>query len=444
MADIIWYVDRNKQTGGTHAVPIQENRTEEKEKESSPEPQEKENTGKGFDAGICGTCRQGMSAHPLRYEIGPIRPPNEAYSLLIRFTRNCTWNKCLFCQTYKGKRFEKRTLEDIRSDIDTVREIRDDIRELSWKKGFGGKITDALVEGVFDSHIINEGYKSVAVWMYFGCKNVFIQDANSPAMKADVFIDALKYLKEVFPTIDRVTSYARARTIARSVSLENLKKMKDAGLTRLHVGLESGNEQLLDYMHKGATRDDHILCGKKVKDAGIELSEYVVLGLGGTKWWREHALDTADLLNKIDPDFIRFRTLKVLRTMPLYQKLEKKDFLLPDEEDILREERLLIENLTGITSYVKSDHILNLLEEIDGRLPSDKQRFLDTIDRYFSLSEEERLVYRFGRRSGIYRRLDELSDELTSFRIKKSIREMEEKEPGSVEKTISLLLENYI
>jgi radical SAM superfamily enzyme YgiQ (UPF0313 family) len=385
-----------------------------------------------------------MSERPLRYEIGPIRPPNEAYSLLIRFTRNCTWNKCLFCQTYKGKRFEKRTLEDIKSDIDTIKAIRDDIKELSWKKGFGGKITDSLVEGVFDSHIINEGYKSVAVWMYFGCRNVFIQDANSLAMKPDIFIDALKYLKETFPTIDRVTSYARARTVARNVSSENLKKMKDAGLTRLHVGLESGNEELLNYMQKGATREDHVLCGKKVKDAGIELSEYVVLGLGGKKWWREHALETAGLLNRIDPDFIRFRTLKVLKTMPLYQKLEAGEFLLPDEEDILREERLLIENLEGITSNIKSDHILNLLEEIDGRLPSDKKKFLETIDRYFSLPDEQRLIFRFGRRSGIYRKLDELGDELTSFRIKKSIREMEEKEPGSVEKAISLLLENYI
>lgn len=432
------------QTGGIHAVSVKENRIEKKEKESSSESEEKESYVKGFNPGICRACRQGMSGRPLRYEIGPIRPPNEAYSLLIRFTRNCTWNKCLFCQTYKGKRFEKRSLEDIRSDIDTIKAIRDDIKDLSWKKGFGGKITDALVESVFDSHIINEGYKSVAVWMYFGCKNVFIQDANSLAMKADVFVDALKYLKEQFPTIDRVTSYARARTVARNVSPENLKKMKDAGLTRLHVGLESGNEELLRYMNKGATRDDHILCGRKVKDAGIELSEYVVLGLGGKKWSKEHALDTADLLNKIDPDFIRFRTLKVLRTMPLFQKLEDNDFLLPDEEDVLREERLLIEHLSGITSYVKSDHILNLLEEIDGRLPPDKKKFLDTIDRYFSLSDEERLVYRFGRRSGIYRRLDELSDELTLFRIKKSIREMEEKEPGSVEKTISLLLENYI
>ncbi|MDD3845814.1 MAG: radical SAM protein [Syntrophorhabdaceae bacterium] len=380
----------------------------------------------------------------LRYEIGPIRPPNEAYSLLVRFTRNCPWNKCLFCQVYKGKRFEKRSLDEIKSDIDTIKSIHDDIRELSRERGFSGKITDSLVEEVFDSHVINESYKSVAVWMYFGCKNVFIQDANSPVMKADVFIDALRYLKGTFPSIDRVTSYARSRTIARSISAENLKEMKEAGLTRLHVGLESGHDPLLQYMNKGTTRDDHILCGRKVKDAGIELSEYVVLGMGGRKWWREHALDTADVLNHIDPDYIRFRTLKVLRTMPLYEKLETGDFLLPDEEDILREERLLIESLEGIDSYIKSDHILNLLEEIDGRLPLDKKRFLETIDRYFGLSYEQRLVYRFGRRSGVYRSLDDLGDELTGFRIKKSIREMEEKEPGSVEKAISLFLENYI
>ena len=385
-----------------------------------------------------------MSSRSLRYEIGPIRPPNEAYSLLVRFTRNCSWNKCAFCQLYKGKRFEKRTIEEIRSDIDTIKAIHDDIKGLSVKKGFSGRITDSLVEGIFDSHIINESYKSVAVWMYFGCKNVFIQDANSLAMKPEVMMEALRYLRETFPSIDRVTSYARSRTIAKGVKAENLRKMKEAGLTRLHVGLESGNDALLKYMNKGVTREEHILCGKKVKEAGIELSEYVVLGMGGKKWWREHAIDTAAALNAIDPDFIRFRTLKLLRTMPLYEKMESGDFLLPDEEDILREERLLIENLEGITSYVKSDHILNLLEEIDGRMPSDKKKFLGTIDRYFGLAQEERLVYRFGRRSGIYRSLDDLRDELTFYRIKKSIREMEAKEPGSVEKTISLLLENYI
>jgi radical SAM superfamily enzyme YgiQ (UPF0313 family) len=280
--------------------------------------------------------------------------------------------------------------------------------------------------------------------MYFGSKNVFIQDANSLVMNPGVFVEALTYLKKTFPTINRVTSYARSGTIAKKLSLDNLRNMKDAGLTRLHIGLESGSDMLMDYMSKGVTKAEHIECGRKIKESGIELSEYVMLGLGGKKWWKEHAIETADALNEINPDFIRFRTLMVLKNMPLYEKLTNGDFILSAEEDILREERLLIENLDGITSWIKSDHVLNLLEEVDGKFPADKEKMLMIIDRYFALTEEERVVYRFGRRSGIYRSTDDLQDELTYFKMKKTIREMESKEPGSVEKTISLLLENYI
>ncbi len=385
-----------------------------------------------------------MSNKSLRYEIGPIRPPNEAYSLLIRFTRNCSWNRCAFCHIYKERKFEKRKLEDIIADIDTVKAICDDIERTSLEKGYGGRITESFVEDIFSSYIINECYKSVAVWMYFGGKNVFIQDANSLAMNPGVFIEALAYLKKTFPTINRVTSYARSSTLAKKISLDDLKNMKNEGLTRLHIGLESGSNMLLHYMNKGVTKEEHIECGRKIKESGIELSEYVMLGLGGKKWWEEHAIETADALNKIDPDFIRFRTLKVLKNMPLYEKLAKGDFILPTEEDILQEERLLIENLDDITSWIKSDHILNLLEEVDGRLPVDKGKMLRAIDQYFALNDEERFVYRFGRRSGIYRSTDDLQDELTYFKMKKTIKEMEDKEPGSVEKTISLLLENYI
>jgi radical SAM superfamily enzyme YgiQ (UPF0313 family) len=385
-----------------------------------------------------------MSNKSLRYEIGPIRPPNEAYSLLVRFTRNCPWNKCAFCHIYKERKFEKRKLDDILADIDTIKAICDNVVQTSLEKGYGGRITESFVEDIFSSYIINECYKSVAVWMYFGSKNVFIQDANSLAMNPAVFIEALAYLKKTFPTINRVTSYARSGTIAKKLSIDDLKNMRDNGLTRLHIGLESGSDMLMHYMNKGVTKEEHIECGKKVKESGIELSEYVVLGLGGKKWWKEHAVETADALNKIDPDFVRFRTLKVLKNMPLYEKLATGDFVLPTEEDVLQEERFLIENLDGITSWIKSDHVLNLLEEVDGRLPGDKEKMLQVIDRYFALSDEERFVYRFGRRSGIYRSTDDLQDELTYFKMKKTIKEMEAKEPGSVEKTISLLLENYI
>lgn len=380
----------------------------------------------------------------MRYEIGPIRPPNEAYSLLVRFTRNCPWGKCAFCGSYKQKRFEKRSVAEIKEDIDLIRNIRDEIVSLSCEKGFGGAIHDSLIDLIFSTPSYNECFKSVAIWLYFGGKNVFIQDANSLVMKSDDFIDALLYLKEQFPSINRVTSYARSRTIAKRLTVADLTRMREAGLTRLHIGLETGSDFLLKYINKGVTKAEHIEGGRKVKESGIELSEYVVLGLGGKKWWKEHAADTADALNRIDPDFIRFRTLKVLRDMPLYRKVETGDFTVLHEEEVLLEEKFLIEKLEGITSHVKSDHILNLLEDVDGKLPEDKERILAVIDDYFSLNDEQRLVYRFGRRAGMYRSLGDLQDELTYFRIKKAIREIEEKEPGSVEKTLSLLLENYI
>lgn len=383
-------------------------------------------------------------SNALRYEIGPIRPPNEAYSLLVRFTRNCPWNRCLFCHTYKGRKFNKRPVDEIKRDIDTIKRIQDDISALSWRLGFAGKVTEELLERIFSEGQYNECYRSVALWMYLGGKNVFIQDADSLIMGVDDFIEALKYLKETLPSIERVTTYARSKTIAKRVSEDDLKSLKGAGLTRIHIGLESGSDHLLKYMQKGVTKEEHIISGRKVMESGIELSEYVVLGMGGRRWWREHAIETADVLNKINPDFIRFRTLKVTVDMPLFERLEKGEFVLSNEEEIVHEERLLIENLENITSYIKSDHILNLLEEVEGRLPDDKERMLSVIDSFLSLSPEEKIVFRFGRRAGIYRSLHDLKDELTYFKIKKQIKEMESKEPGSVEKTLSLFLDNYI
>jgi hypothetical protein len=133
-----------------------------------------------------------------------------------------------------------------------------------------------------------------------------------------------------------------------------------------------------------------------------------------------------------------------LKDMLLYKNFENGDFQLPTDQEILLEEKMLIENLEGIGSHVKSDHILNLLEEVDGKLPEEKEKMLSVIGTFLSLNDEQRLVFRFGRRAGIYRSLNDLNDELTYFKIKKQIREMEEKEPGSTEKTLSLLLENYI
>ncbi len=378
-----------------------------------------------------------MKGKELSYEIGPIRPPSEAYSLLVRFTRNCPWNRCAFCNLYKRTRFQKRTIEEIKQDIDTIKGIHDHIRDMSLARGWGGRTTRSLAQEICSNSAMNECYRSVAVWMYFGGKNVFIQDAHSLAMNPGSFLECLMYLKETFPRIDRITSYARARTISERLSVEDLVKMRRAGLTRLHIGFESGSDKVLAFMKKGVTKAQQIECGQKVKASGIELSEYVILGLGGKTWREEHAWESAYAINRIDPDYIRMRTLEVSKHMPLYEKIRSGEFLIPDPEGLLHEERLFIESLMDISSIVKSDHIGNLLEEVDGRLPGDKGKILSVIDRYFELNEEERGVFRFGRRLGALRSTDDLCDMSLYDRIKKTMEEMESKAPGSVEKAVS-------
>ena len=172
--------------------------------------------------------------------------------------------------------------------------------------------------------------------------------------------------------------------------MEELRDLYQAGLSRIHIGLETGYDPLLEYIQKGVTAQEHIDAGRKVKESGISLSEYVVLGLGGKGMWREHALETAKVLNQIDPDFIRVRTLKVLKTMALYRKMEKGEFILLSDDEVVIEERLLIETLEGITSTFVSDHILNLLEEVEGKLPEEKGKMLAVIDRYLALPQEEK------------------------------------------------------
>ena len=254
-----------------------------------------------------------------------------------------------------------------------------------------------------------EGFRSIILWLYAGGKTVFLQDANSLVLKTEELVDILRYLRERFPSIERITTYARAKTVAKK-TLEELCDLGRLGLSRIHIGLETGCDRLLEYIQKGVTAQEHIEAGRKVKEAGISLSEYVMPGLGGKGMWREHATETAKVLNQIDPDFIRVRTLKVLRSMPLYQKIETGEFVPLTDDEIVVEERLLIQTLEGIHSTFASDHILNLLEEVEGRFPEDKEKMLAVIDRYLALPVREKANFRLGRRAGVYRSLDDLSN----------------------------------
>jgi len=341
------------------------------------------------------------------FELGPIRPPSEAYSLLIRVTRNCPWNRCQFCSLYKGERFELRSMEEIKQDIRGAQVIQDEIKALAWKSGHGDNLKE--VAGMMFNNPPNDTYRNVALWLYADGKSAFLQDANTLIMRTNELVEVIKFLKETFPSIDRITSYARSKTTAKK-TLEELVALREAGLSRIHIGLESGYDPVLQFMDKGVTAAEHIAGSKKVVESGISLSEYVVLGLGGKKMWREHAIHTAKVLNEINPDFIRIRTLAINKRMPLWNEVESGNFVRQTDEEIVEEEKLLIEHLECSSNFV-SDHVTNLLQEIEGKLPQDKEKMLAIINRFQSLVPEERANFRLGRRIGVYNQLDDLADE---------------------------------
>jgi hypothetical protein len=385
------------------------------------------------------------------YEMGPIRPPSEAQSLLIRVTRNCPWNKCEFCHTYKGNTFSFRPVEEIKKDIDTIKEIVDEIRQESWRLGFAGEINQQLLRS-FLNRPGRQGhdFQSVIGWLYYGGAQVFLQDANSVMVKTEDLVEILRYLKGKFPFIQRITSYGRAKTLAKK-TVEELKALHQVGLSRIHIGMETGYDPLLQYMKKGVTAQEQVQAGRNVVASGISLSEYVMPGLGGTRWWREHAVETARVLNQIDPDFIRLRTLYVRNNMPLYSKVESGEFIRPSDDQIASEIKLFIETLDGIQSTVVSDHILNLLEAVQGKLPEDREKMLEVINRYLALPDEERLVYRVGRRLGYYRSPDDMQDLSLRRRIERMFNEVRASHqeegtllPEEAEKEIYRLMEDYI
>ncbi|MEW6672210.1 MAG: radical SAM protein [Thermodesulfobacteriota bacterium] len=386
-----------------------------------------------------------MKQNPINFEQGPIRPPNEAKSLLLRLTRNCPWNRCLFCPVYKGRKFSLRSVEEIKEDIRAARNIADDIKALSWKLGFSGDVTDAVVSAVLNDPGSSESSRSVAVWLYYGTDACFLQDADNLIMRTEDLLSVLKFLKEKFPQITRITTYSRSRTVIRK-SLDALRQIRAAGLDRVHIGLESGHDPLLRLMKKGITGAQHIEAGRKLLEAGLELSEYVMPGLGGREMWREHALATARVLSQINPHFIRLRSLRVPERVPLYRHLQNGGFRMQTDDLLAEEIKRFIENLNGITSTVTSDHIMNLLEEVSGRLPEDKERMLAVVNKYQLLSETDRLIYRVGRRGGAYRSTDDLTQDPQTYRkIHALIEDVRSREGAQgIEDLITGLVDQYL
>jgi radical SAM superfamily enzyme YgiQ (UPF0313 family) len=338
------------------------------------------------------------------FELGPIRPPSEAHSLLIRATRNCPWNRCGFCTVFKGEKFELRSVRDIQSDIDTAREIADGIEALAWRTGFGESHRQVAAL-VHDNLQHNAAVRNVALWLYGGGASAFLQDANSIIMSTPDLLRVVSHLTQTFPDLQRITSYGRSRNAAKKSS-EEFTQLREAGLSRIHIGLESGCDEVLDHVQKGCTADHHIEGGRAVVEAGIELSEYVMPGLGGRKWSGSHVRETARVLNEIDPDFIRIRSFQAYEAMPMWQQIEDGGFELLREDEVVEEIGAVIERLE-CNSVVKSDHMMNILMDVEGKLPEDKEKMLAPIHTFASLPEREKLDFMVGRRLGWYRNLDD-------------------------------------
>lgn len=349
------------------------------------------------------------------FRIGPIRPPSEANSLLLQVTNGCTWNRCKFCQLYRHTKFRAYSADSIKADIDNMVKLAERIRRYRTE-GPGVNATSGTAGGWDISGINHEimniasdeerqCYYMMANWLLSGGENVFLQDGNTTVLSSGRLTDVLKYLREAFPSIRRITSYGRAENLSK-VSAEEFAELKAAGLDRIHSGYESGSDEVLKLINKGTTQEQEIIAGRNIKKGGIELSVYFMPGVGGKALSQENAEGMAYVLNQVNPDFIRIRTAAVKPGTELHEDFIAGKFRLASEDDKVGEIRRVIELSQGIETMLVSDHIVNLLQNVEGSLadakpPSelgDKARMLEMIDTYLNLSDEERRRYQFARR----------------------------------------------
>jgi hypothetical protein len=294
---------------------------------------------------------------------------------------------------YKAEKFSLRPLEEIKADIDAMAALAEKMRALSEAAGGpADRVTRDGVLALLNKEPALERHPGLAMlvhWLMAGGKTAFIQDANSLIMKTPDLVAALTHLKSTFPHIRRITTYARARTVAQKPAKE-LEAIRKAGLDRLHLGLETGDDDLLTFIKKGVTSEGQIKGGRKAVAAGFQVSEYWMPGLGGKEKTLDHARNTARVLNAIDPHYIRSRPFRAIPGTPLHQMVKEGKITMLSTREQLEELKVMIQDLE-ITGRVCFDHAMNhwqrpgggllLSHDYEGyRFPDEKQRLLDLID----------------------------------------------------------------
>jgi radical SAM superfamily enzyme YgiQ (UPF0313 family) len=265
--------------------------------------------------------------------------------------RGCPWNYCTFCSAYKHlpRKAVMRSAEEVKGDIDELRIACEEMRHQGY-----------VVEP----------------------RTAFLADSNAIVIKTADLAEIITYLLEAFPSLARVTSYGRAKTVLAK-DPDELRQLRKAGLSRLHLGLESGDDGVLQRVKKGASSQAMIAAGLKVKEAGFELSEYVMPGLGGRDGSQQHVEGTARVLNAIDPHYTRVRSLILVPGTPLFAEYEAGEFQPLPMVEVAREIKALVERLE-ISGRLCFDHFSNppfLRQDWEGyKLPEEKEEVLSTID----------------------------------------------------------------
>jgi len=376
------------------------------------------------------------------FEIGPIRPPSEAHSLLLRVTRGCTWNKCRFCNLYRRTQFRFYPVKETKEAIDAIAAYKD--RILSFRSVDNCLDHQRIIEdiGSYPPELQNN-YYMVYNWVAHGCESVFLQDGNTMAVKPEYLIEVLEYLRQMLPEIKRVTSYGRADSLAK-IEEEQYIRLKNAGLDRIHSGFESGSDEVLAMINKGITSAEEINAGKRIMKSGIELSVYFMPGIGGEKLSFKNAAETADVINAIDPSFVRLRTGVIKRGSELYEMAESGTFVPSTDIKKVKEIALLLENIKDCRGTLLSDHIINLIPEVEGRLDKDRERMLSIIYGFLSMPEQKIKRYQLAKRAGIINGLSDFGSlgEVVLDQIDSLIASVNN--PADWERLINRYLNSYI
>jgi radical SAM superfamily enzyme YgiQ (UPF0313 family) len=271
----------------------------------------------------------------MKYEGIIIRPPSEAESLILQVTVGCSHNRCTFCPTYKAKRFRIKTFEEIKEDIDEA-------AQCGW-----------------------------------AIERVFLADGDALIVPQPRLMEIMSYLKEKLPRLRRVGIYANAKGILKKTA-EELRELKEAGLGIIYLGVESGDQVVLERVKKGTTYEKLLQAGRMVKEAGIKLSVTVLLGIGGRERSREHAVATGRILTEMDPNYVGALSVMIVPGTPLYEEQAQGRFVLPAPFELIEELRTMLAQ-TDMHGLFFSNHASNYLA-LKVRMPKDKGDALRLID----------------------------------------------------------------